>query len=75
MHSENCRRFISDCRFDLFRVDTHRLRIDIHKNRREAVPQQGMGCGDKTVGRRYDLAGNLQSLQRGEECERAVGEQ
>ena len=59
----------------LARVEVQRVRVDVDEHRLDAVPQQRMRGGDKRIGRRDDLAGDAQRLQRGHQCDGAVGEQ
>lgn len=48
--------------FDLGRVQVERVRVDIDKDRFDAIPQQGMRGGDERIGRCDDFAGNAQGL-------------
>ncbi len=65
----------SDGGFDLVWVDVQCLGVNIHEHRLNAVPEQGMGCGNEGVRRGDHLAGNAQSLKRRDQCQGAVGEQ
>ena len=52
-----------DCGLDPVRIHIPGLRVDIDEYRTAAVPPDGVGRGDETVGRRDDLAGNPERLQ------------
>ena len=60
--------------FDLVRIKVERMWVNVHKYRLDTVPQQGMGSRHKGIGRGDHFAGDSQSLQGSDQCNRAVGE-
>ncbi|MNH24030.1 hypothetical protein D3C79_839470 [compost metagenome] len=67
-----CRR---DGLFDAARVQVIGLRVDVHEDRLEVVPQERMGGSHKGVRRGDDFTGDTQSLQGRHQGHGAVAEQ
>jgi len=75
VHGQDGRRARRDGRLDAVGVDATRGRVDVDKHGPDAVPPQRVGRGHKAVGRGDDLTADVQRLQRGDQRQRAVGEQ
>lgn len=65
----------SDGRFYLVRVYVPGCRVYVHKHGLDAVPPEGVGCGNETVGSRDDFSCDAQRLQCRDEGERSVCEE
>ena len=62
MDRHDGRRLRRDGRFDLVRVHVEGKRINVDKDRLDAIPQQGMGRRHEGIGSGDDLAGDAQRL-------------
>ena len=60
---------------DAVGVDAAGGGIDVDKHGPDAVPPDGVGGGDKAIGRGDDFAADAQCLQGGDQRQRAIGEQ
>ncbi len=72
MHGQDRGGLGRDRCLDLRRIEVQCMRIDVHENGFDAVPEKRMGGGYETVGSRDDLPGDTKGLQRGDQCNRAV---
>lgn len=75
MHRHDCRGRRCNGFFDAVRVEVVSAGVDVDEYRCQAVPEQRMRCGDERVGRGDDFALDAQRLNRGHQCQGAVGEQ
>ncbi len=74
VHRHDRGRLRRDSRFDLLRIEIERVRIDIHEDRLDAVPEERVRGRCKRIGRRNHFAVDAQGLQRSDEGQRAVRE-
>lgn len=75
MHGHDGGGLRGDGGFYLVRVKVAGDGIDIHKDRFDSIPPEGVGGGHEAVGRGDDLARDAQGLQRGNERQGAIREQ
>lgn len=75
VHGHDGRGARGDGSLDAVGVNAARCRVNIDEHRLDAVPPDRMGGGHKAVGCGDDLAADVERLQRGDERQRAVGEQ
>ena len=75
MHGHDGGGLWRDGSFDFFWIEVERIRIDVHKHRLDAVPQQGVGGRDEGIRGGNHFTRNSQRLQGGNQGNGTVGKQ